>query len=134
MEHPLQGLRLQVHESGVEIAALVDRVVDQYVDAPVLGQYRLAGVQGRGAVEQVHRHHEHPATELAQHLRSAVEAAGQRRPGGIAQGMFMLFALIESAGADCQVETGAGEGQRRLAADTPAGASDECHFVHGSSF
>jgi hypothetical protein len=77
-------------------------------------------VQRRIAVEQVHRHHEHSATKLAQGLRRAVEAAGQWCPGGVAQGMFMVFALIEGTGADRQVETGAGERQRRLATDTMA--------------
>ena len=134
LEHPLQGLRLQVHEPGIEVTALIDRVVDQHVDAPVLGQYRLAGVERRSAVEQVHRHHENAETEFAQRLGGAVEAAGQRRPVGIAQGVFMVFAFVEGTGADRQVETGTGERQCRLAANTPAGAGNECHFVHGYSF
>ena len=108
--------------------ALVDRVVEEHVDAAPLLEHGGGQRQHGVAVEQVHRHDQGAPAALLDLLGGALEAA--RHDDGAAilahgGGVGRAVALLDGAGADDDVEAGLGQRERAGAADAAARAGDD---------
>ena len=132
LKDSLQGLGLQLHKRYIQIAALVDGIVDQYIHPAIFGKHSLAGGQYRLTVEQVHGHHQRLASQLTDCRCGGIQTAGQRRAIRVAQAVGMALTFVQAARTDGQIKTCTGKGQRGCTTNAATGAGNKCHFVHKS--